>query len=146
MFTCLTCKCEFSLRAHSRIAKQNCTLAQRERHVPVPFPEGCRSALIWRWRTNSIINGDNHHQQPKSILIFACVEQCYIFNVLVILIKIMSLPLYSLICESESSESSFCVKLAWSNTLHPLNYHQIPALQIACDLKSFDGIREMHIH
>lgn len=48
-------------------------------------------------RSRSIINGDNHHQQPKSILIFACVEQCYIFNVLVILIKIMSLPLSSLL-------------------------------------------------
>lgn len=46
---------------------------------------------------NSIINVDNHHQQPESILIFPRVEQYYIFNALVILIKIMSLPLSSLL-------------------------------------------------
>lgn len=64
------------------------------------FPEGCSSALIWWWwwwwRTNLIINADNHQLQLRSILIFASVEQCYIFNALVILIKIMFLPLSSL--------------------------------------------------
>lgn len=58
-----------------------------------------RQCTYMMMRTGSIINGDNHHQQPKSILIFARVEQRYIFNVLVILIKIMSLPLSPLILQ-----------------------------------------------
>lgn len=59
----------------------------------VPAASSLKDAAV-HLHADSIINGDNHHQRPKSILIVGC---RYIFNVLVVLIKIMSLPLSSLL-------------------------------------------------
>lgn len=97
MFTCWICKCEFGWRAIFSVVEENsnCTLAEKNMLLsPRWRVQQCTYMMM---RTSSIINGDNHHQLPKSILIFARVEQCYIFNVLVILIKITSLPLSSLL-------------------------------------------------
>lgn len=96
-FTWWTCMCEFSSKAVHAKAGENskCTLA--ERNMLLWHPWRMRQCTYMMTRTGSIINGDNHQQQHQSILSFVRVEQCYIFNVLVILIKIMSLPLSPLI-------------------------------------------------
>lgn len=147
MFTRWTCKCEFSWRAICRRVEENsnCTLAERNMFPSLPWRmQQCTYMMM---RTSSIINGDNHQQQPKSILIFACVEQCYIFNVLVILIKIMSLPLSSLIMRVRELWEQFLCLISLIQHLASLKaIIQILALQNTTVWKFKNGIWKKHIH